>query len=247
MHATVFIALGAVISAGADASASDAAATVKKWTEAQKDVKAVHATFDRYVFDALFKSFEKTKGEVHYSSRTKGFWSVAPDSDKNSPPTLRRGNTTYVSKVARAERYIWDEDGVTIVNEDEKSYGRILQDAEFFGISFFPPFSSALPFLPGLPNKSVITEWDFVIVTETDEKVRLRATPLGAMKKHHGPCELSIKKPDLTLRAVRYTDSSGNHKSIYLFKTVNRSPEKMPDFDLSGYAHGRSTFSSSKR
>ena len=247
MFATLLVAFAAVITGDADTAAVDATAVVRRWVVAQEDVDAVHATFVCYKYDSSSRTFKKSSGEVYYSSRTNGFWSFAPDSEKDAPKTVRRGNTTYVSRVASAKRYVWNEDLVTVIDEKEKKYDQFPRNASLFGTQLFPYVTTFSPFIPGLPDKKAITDWDFTIVAETDDEVRLKATPPKALTKQFRSCELILQKPDMTLYAVRYTDPSGNRESILVFKTVKRNPEKMPAFDLSEYTVGQSVSGLLKR
>ena len=224
MITTLLVAFATVVAADPANVAVDATGVLKKWAAAEEDVHAVHATFVHYRYDSVFGTFTKGSGEVYWSSRNDGFWAFTPD------------NAAYVSR--DAERWLWKGNVVTVIDDERKKYDQFPRRLSLFGTQPIRHVTTWYPFLPGLPNKNAINDWEFQIVAHTEKEVRLKATPPKALTKQFRSCELILRKPDMTLHAVKYTYSTGKRESVLVFETVKRNPPRMPDLDLSGYTVG---------
>jgi len=228
MFTTLLVALSTVIAADTDLEAK---AVIRKWAEARKDVHAVHVTFDCFQYDMVFRSPDQpeiSSGEVHFTSRTNGFWSDGPKKAKDGD-------------VKRGTRFIWKDDTITIVDEEKKRYDQGPRDTSVFGWQLFPYVNASSPFLPGLPDKTALDGWKFTILADSDDEVMLEGVPPKTMAKRFRGCQLILRKPDMTLHAVQYVNPNGKDRSVFVFKDVKHNPEKMPDVDLSEYT-ARSIF-----
>ena len=70
----------------------------------------------------------------------------------------------------------------------EKKYVQFPRNASLFGAQLFPYVNTYSPFLPGLPDKKAINGWDFTIIAEADDGIRLKATPPNALMKWFRSC-----------------------------------------------------------
>jgi len=214
---------------------NDGAEIARRWAEAQKSVTSVHATFNRHDYDYVFQTVKFSTGEVTALSPDRGIWSIAPHTRKNPSKTFRRGDMTFAVKDALPSKCIWNDGELTIIDEKTKHADQLPSHWTLFGTKFFPLVTEVSPFLPGLPNGTTISEWTFSVESETEQEVRLKALPIRSDNPRFKSCDLILRKPDLTLKALQFADAVGTTETVLIFKTVELNPKSMPEIDLGGY------------
>ncbi|MBL4883681.1 MAG: hypothetical protein JKY95_03965 [Planctomycetaceae bacterium] len=198
----------------------------------------MHAEFNQYFYDHVFMTYKKSKGEVNYSSPNDAFFtSVAVDN--HGKTDLRGGKEYHEEKANHAGKvtWAWTKSGIQAIDHKPKSYSLIPYDSWLFGKITFNLF---FPFLPGVPDKDLFGNWGFKMVSETDEKVHLLATPKKSTTRDKiTSCELILLKPEMTLYAIKRHQIGGNSATVYIFTNVKRNPPRLPSIDLSNYTENK--------
>tara|TARA_R110002072_G_C7805094_1_gene521986 strand:- start:135 stop:878 length:744 start_codon:yes stop_codon:yes gene_type:complete len=245
--AQYILSLVAFLGCDPNPATSDAGPVIAAWNTARKDVHAVGASFVRYEYDSVFGTFTKCTGDVHFTTRQNGHWAFLPIADGEAPKKVQRGDSTYVFRKVAAQRYLWDGDVVTVIDENDKTYQRLPRTTSLFGTMLFPHVNAHCPFLPGLPDKEAIAEWTFTAISDSDDEIRLRAEPPSELDTRFRECEVILHKPHMNLYAVRYIDPTGNRESVFVFTAVHHNPTKSRTVDLENYTDAGTSVGSTPR
>ena len=236
----IFFAFAPAIGGGAKQS-NRAEEIIAELTAATRNVTSVRGSVSVITYDDTFDTVSAGNGKFGYFQPRDGYWKVSNTPAMPTEEQNTRKRRQYRHVEYGAEHWQWQDDCFREVDDDNK---RVFECSFVAGKGLFSSLFSRIfgtvdrtsPFLPGLPNKSVIEKWKFAVTDESATHIWLHATPNNdSDKKQFASCDLYMQKKPLELEAVQYIPTGSRQRRVLLFSEVELNPSSHEKPDLSNY------------
>lgn len=222
-----------------------------KWCAASQQAVAVRTTFKRVDYDLATEIEFHSTGEFIYSAPRLGYYrtvpTIRPESTSNR---LGIHGTPFVQQPGEAIQHYWTDRELVQIESQRKAYfvyplpatGRDgLGSGSFDNLwrRLMAP-QNALPFVVGLSEKELRSEYEWRLVSESTDSIILDGAPVsGPDQAHLSQVQIIIDAKTWRTRATRIVDVGRTHETIHEFfdQSVSRNPRDLGDWqpDLTGF------------
>lgn len=218
---------------------------LREWSEECQTFTSVRGDFHRIWYDDIFRLQKHAEGQFGYLGSCHGFFQFKSPKQKLKVEDLKTfQGKFYEYKDHESEEWRWQKTQLIIIHNEQKEYEEIKYDLNsnrLKSLRCLFNIDTMLPFLPGLPNKSVMKDcvencW-LKVLKESDTHIWIAGNPhhYSNYATYFNEFKLYLEKRPLRLLAVQYSYPGRNSYAVYIFSNIEINPLEWDEPDLTEY------------
>jgi TIGR03009 family protein len=193
---------------------------LQDWELATKDIKALYAEHQRFVYDQTFSIEKRGEGRVWYESPDHGRYEVDPSNVKGQKTKkLDANGTPFTLQAHEPEKWICTGAEVIKVNDAKKEYEKIVIPQEDRGMNMM---NGPLPFIIGMKADQARRRYYLKLLKHENGEIWVHARPREQRDATLWSDAIVILDEKTFLpRAVQLTDPTGYQTTTHTFKKMD--------------------------
>ncbi len=193
---------------------------LQDWELATKDIKALYAEHQRFVYDQTFAVEKRGEGKVWYESPDHGRYEVDPSSVKGQVARkLGTDGKPYSLQPHEPEKWICTGAEIIKVDDTKKEFERIVIPPEDRGMNMM---NGPLPFIIGMKAEQARRRYFLQLLKHENGEYWVHAKPRDQRDATLWSDAIVILDEKTYLpRAVQLTDPTGNQTTTHTFKKMD--------------------------
>lgn len=183
-----------------------------EWADSSAKIKELRGTHVRYVFDEVFSTEKRSKGNFYYVEPDKGRIDLEPLKIGASDKPRKAGFTVQPES---PERWICDGYKIYMINDASKEYDVFELPLELRGENII---NGPLPFLFGMSPEFAHRRFELKLLKDTPKEATILALPrLKSDQANYKEARIILNKAIYMPRAVRLLDPAETRVTEYWF------------------------------
>ena len=205
---------------------------LENWEKASGEITSLEGRHDRFVYDNTFNIGKQSRGNFYFVAPDKGRIDIQPAKlDANAKADRINAKTGEKYDLSPDEAEIWIADGQNVLQikptAKTASLFEVPQGQRGKNVIY-----TELPFLFGLPANQALERFDFTLVRETNDHIRLLVKPRwDSDAANWRQAEILLSKATYLPSAVELTDPAGTMITVFSFVDFQKNLPK-PLFGL---------------
>lgn len=193
---------------------------LQDWELATKDIKALYAEHQRFVYDQTFAVEKRGEGKVWYESPDHGRYEVDPSNVKGlKAKKLDANGAPFKLQPHEPEKWICTGAEVVKVDDSKKEYEKITIPPEDRGMNMM---NGPLPFIIGMKAEQARKRYFLQLIKHDNGEIWVHARPRFQRDATLWSDAIVILDEKTFLpRAVQLTDPTGNQVTTHTFKKMD--------------------------
>ena len=185
---------------------------LKEWADSSAKIKELRGTHVRYVFDEVFSTEKRSKGNFYYVEPDKGRIDLEPLKVGTSDKPRKAGFTVQPEN---PERWICDGYKIYLINDASKEYDVFDLPLELRGENII---NGPLPFLFGMSPENAHRRFELKLLKNTATDATILAMPrLKSDQANYKEARIILRKDIYMPKAVRLLDPAETRVTEYWF------------------------------
>lgn len=220
------------------------------WIKAAERATAVRSTFRRVDYDFATEVEFHSSGEFVFAAPRTGYYRSVPTNHPSKSSTrIGIQGKPFVQLPGEAISHYWTDRELFQINSASRSYFSYAlpkTGRNGLGIGSFDNLwrtlmtpQSSLPFVAGLNEKELTTDFEWQLVSESAQAITLEGHPVsGPDVANYGQVQVILDPKTYRTRATRVTDPGRTRETIHQFfdQVVSNDPKSLGNWqpDLTG-------------
>ncbi len=194
---------------------------LQTWEQHSAKMNRLEGSFQRYVYDSVFRVEKRAEGNYYYEAPDKGRMDFAPPDNLPKEPH-KLGGIEYHVQGDYTQSWICNGETILDVNHDQKNYNRVQIPTQFRGENIV---HSPLPFLFGM--KASVIKGRFLLAFGSMHDpakgvVHIVAAPLmDAQRREYRRVEVLLSTQNFLPTAVKLFGTDDSKETVYVFTRHN--------------------------